>query len=228
MPHATDRSTGVDMSNDRLHDYLDGDVPRDALGAEERRRAEALDAAIRDVAGALRSAPVPDLTARVMAALPAVEAPTPARASLLSRLGAWVWRPVTLTVRPAYAFAGVAVVVSGLLLVPELPTRGSALPPVTAAAEGDAQMYVQFRIEVPDASEVAVAGTFTGWQPEYELTEVSPGVWSAMVPLPPGVHDYTFVIDGDRMVVDPYAPRVADSFGGSNSRLFLPAPNGSA
>jgi hypothetical protein len=42
------------------------------------------------------------------------------------------------------------------------------------------------------------------------------------------VHDYTFVIDGERMVVDPYAPRVADSFGGSNSRLFLPAPNGSA
>jgi hypothetical protein len=228
MPRATDRSTGVDMSNDRLHDYLDGEVPRDALRGEERRRAEALDAAIRDVAGALRSTPVPDLTARVMAALPEVEAPAPVRASLLTRLGAWLWRPVTLTVRPAYAFAGVAVAVSGLLLLPELPTRGSALAPVTAAAEGDAQMYVQFRIEVPDASEVAVAGTFTGWQPEHELTEVSPGVWSAMVPLPPGVHDYTFVIDGERMVVDPYAPRVADSFGGSNSRLFLPAPNGSA
>lgn len=218
------------MSNDRLHDYLDGEAPRDALGAEEQRRADALDAAIRDAAGALRSAPVPDLTARVMAALPEVEAPAaaPARASLLTRLGAWLWAPVTLTVRPAYALAGVAVAVSGLLLVPELPTRGSALPPVAAAAEGDARMYVQFRIEVPDASEVAVAGTFTGWQPEHELTEVSPGVWSAMVALPPGVHDYTFVIDGERMVVDPYAPRVADSFGGSNSRLFLPAPNGSA
>jgi hypothetical protein len=45
-----------------------------------------------------------------------------------------------------------------------------------------------------------------------------------MVPLAPGVYDYSFVVDGKRMVVDPYAPRVADSFGGSNSRLFLLAP----
>ena len=57
-----------------------------------------------------------------------------------------------------------------------------------------------------------------------QLSETAPGVWSAMVPLDPGVHDYTFLVDGQEWVVDPNATNVEDSFGGMNSRLFLAAP----
>lgn len=45
------------------------------------------------------------------------------------------------------------------------------------------------------------------------------------LPITPGVHDYAFVVDGERWVADPYAPGIDDGFGGRNSRLTLLAPN---
>jgi hypothetical protein len=214
------------MSNDRIHDCLDGRIPREALSADERQRLAALEATLREASAALRAAPTPDLTSRVMAALPAVE-PVRTPEGVFVRVARWLWAPINVTMRPAYGMGALAATLAAVLLAPRMPLAPGAAP-VASAVGADTRMYVQFRIEVPGASQVAVAGTFTGWKPDHELTEVSPGVWSVMVPLDPGVHDYTFVIDGDRMVVDPYAPHVADSFGGSNSRLFLPAPNGSA
>ena len=96
-----------------------------------------------------------------------------------------------------------------------------------APLPGTQRLYVQFRLEAPEASTVRLAGSFNGWKPTYELREAAPGVWTALVPLDPGVYDYTFVVDGKQWVPDPYAPQVDDSFGGTNSRLFLPAPAGS-
>src|SRR5690606_39010696 len=197
---------------------------------EEREQLQLLSARLKESTNAVRSVPSPDLTARVMAALPDAEgavAPEPARPGLLARLVRWLWAPVSIPIRPAYALGAVML---ALLAVPVREAIGPTTPssPRVAANEEGPRLYVQFRLEVPGATRVAVAGSFTGWQPQYELQEVSPGVWSALVPLRPGVHDYTFVIDGTRMVTDPYAPRVADSFGGGNSRLFLPAPDGRA
>jgi 1,4-alpha-glucan branching enzyme len=83
-------------------------------------------------------------------------------------------------------------------------------------------VYVQFRIAVPDARTVSLAGTFTGWKPAVALRRNADGEWTALVPLRPGVHDYAFVVDGDRWVTDPNAPQVDDSFGGTNSRISLP------
>jgi hypothetical protein len=68
---------------------------------------------------------------------------------------------------------------------------------------------------------VMLAGSFTEWQPAYELVETTPGVWTVLVALQPGVHDYAFIIDGESWVADPAAPSVDDGFGGSNSRLAL-------
>lgn len=218
------------MSDERIHQCLDGTLPREALDLHERQRLEALEATIHEAASGMRSAAVPDLSTGVMERLRAMPVPPtslPAAEGLLARLARWLWSPVMVPLRPAYAMGAFAVIAAAALLPAQLSPR-AGMAPVAAAPEEEPQMYVQFRIEVPGASQVAVAGTFTGWRPEHELTEVSAGVWSAMVPLDPGVHDYTFVIDGERMVVDPYAPQVADSFGGSNSRLFLPTPTGSA
>ncbi len=85
------------------------------------------------------------------------------------------------------------------------------------------QVYVQFRLEAHGASRVALAGTFTGWQPEYELRETAPGTWSILVPLLPGIHDYAFVVNGTEWLADPHALQIDDGFGGVNSRIALPA-----
>ncbi|MBV9109259.1 MAG: glycogen-binding domain-containing protein, partial [Gemmatimonadetes bacterium] len=155
---------------------------------------------------------------------PAV-APRPARSPLAALL-AWLWSPtpVRLTLRPAYAAALVVLAAVGFVL--SRPHRAAfvraPLPPAAAAAQEAPPVYVQFRIRVPDAHSVAVAGTFTGWKPSVALKETSPDEWTALVPLRPGVHDYAFVIDGRRWMPDPNAPQVDDSFGGTNSRISLP------
>jgi 1,4-alpha-glucan branching enzyme len=56
------------------------------------------------------------------------------------------------------------------------------------------------------------------------MQESVDGVWTILVPLPPGVHDYSFIVDGERWVPDPYAPQVDDGFGGVNSRLTVLTP----
>lgn len=214
------------MNSDRVHAYLDGEIPREALTTAELSQAVEMERAIAETVAPLRSAPVPDLTAGVLAAI-APRLPSPRTPSLASRIIGWLWGMHTVQIRPASMLAGMAVAALAGLVIGLSSPRPPADSPLTVET-GPAKLYVQFRLEAPGASTVAVSGSFTGWKPDYELTEVAPGVWSIMVPLSPGVYDYNFVVDGQQMVVDPYAPRVADSFGGSNSRLFLPAPSGPA
>jgi hypothetical protein len=216
--------------NHRVHACLDGEIPREALTPAERAELAALEATLGEAAGALRAAPAPDLVARVMASLPEASAAAPSRREPAPWQGfmEWLWRPRSFTIqlRPAYALAGCAAAVLAVVYLPRQVEIGGQ-PAVVAEAVrpgGAARLYVQFRLEAPQASQVTLAGSFTGWQPEYELRETAPGVWSALVPLEPGVHDYTFVVDGEQWVPDPYAPQVDDSFGGTNSRLFLPTP----
>jgi hypothetical protein len=212
---------------DRIHQHLDGDEARPPLTAEERARAEQLSRTLDAAAAHLRAMPAPDLATRVMAALPRQ---APARPSAWRAALGWLWnpRPVRLTVRPAYALAGgFAAVAAAAIALPQLD-RGTPAAVVQAPAprpaNGAPVVYVQFRLEAGGARQVSIAGTFTGWQPSLELRETEPGVWTALVPLRPGVHDYAFVVDGTEWRPDPNAPQqVDDSFGGTNSRITLPA-----
>jgi 1,4-alpha-glucan branching enzyme len=77
---------------------------------------------------------------------------------------------------------------------------------------------------VDAARQVALAGSFSDWQPAYALQQVAEGVWTIVLPIAPGVHDYAFVVDGEQWVTDPFAPQVDDGFGGANSRLTVLAP----
>ncbi len=219
--------------NDRIHACLDGELARDDLSPAERARLAEIEEALGSVVDRLRAAPTPDLTSAVMRRLPPREAAVPAAAPAAWRRALeWLWnpRPVRLTFRPAYALAGAMLAAFALVRVPQLLSPGQAgpsggIPVRMAATAGRAPLvYVQFRVEAEGAHQVAIAGTFTGWKPQNLLRETEPGVWTALVPLRPGVHDYAFVVDGEEWRPDPNAPQVEDSFGGHNSRISLPPP----
>lgn len=134
---------------------------------------------------------------------------------------AWLVEPRQLSVRWRPAYVLVAAVLLAVLAVLRISGgRNSALP--TPRAQ---QVLVQFRLEAPGANQVALAGDFTGWKPAYTLRKSSSGVWTVVVPLDAGVHDYAFVVDGRRWIPDPVAPAVADGFGGMNSRLAVLTPD---
>jgi hypothetical protein len=214
------------MMNDPIHQHLDGDPA--ALSPDERAAADAFARTLDAAAAHLRAVPAPDLAARVMAALPAQAPAVPA----WRKAAGWLWnpRPVRLTFRPAYAFAGAAFAAVAAIVVPTLDREDSAAPlAVTTPKTAAPVVYVQFRLESAQARQVALAGTFTDWQPTLQLEQKEPGVWTALVPLKPGVHDYVFVVDGKRWMPDPNAPQqVDDSFGGTNSRISLPPLGASA
>jgi len=64
---------------------------------------------------------------------------------------------------------------------------------------------VMFTYTDPLASAVFVAGSFNEWKPDATaLAQSAPGKWQLELPLPPGRHEYLFVVDGT-WVADPLA-----------------------
>ncbi|HTI05245.1 MAG TPA: isoamylase early set domain-containing protein [Gemmatimonadales bacterium] len=144
--------------------------------------------------GAVDRAPVsvPRVTWRVMAQLE--------RRRQTRRMLPWL-------LAPALALAAALV----LFLRPAAPPTNPSL------------VTVRFVLSAPDARAVSLAGTFNQWDSHATplvRTGVS-GVWTATVSLPPGQHQYVFVVDGVRWVPDPAAPAVDDGFGRRNSVLTL-------
>ena len=178
--------------------------------------------AIHETRVLLAARPTPDVRAAVMSRIANVEPlPLTQRAGALKRLIEMLWAPRQISIRPAFALAATAVAVF-LLLVPYarliLPTGAQA-----DRGSADPQVFVQFRLDA-SASRVQLAGSFTNWEPRYDLRQFAPGIWTITVPLTQGVHDYAFVVDGKRWIPDPYAPHIDDGFGGTNSRLALMSP----
>jgi hypothetical protein len=134
----------------------------------------------------------------------------------------WKTRDVSFTFRPAYGLAAVAAVALLLLFV---PMRHAVVVEAPQAAVTEPQLLVQFRLQAPDASDVRLAGSFTGWEARYALHQAAPGLWTVTLQLPRGVHDYAFVVDGMTWVADPFAQQVNDGFGGVNSRIALLPPD---
>ncbi len=212
--------------DDRVHRAYDGELDPDDLTPDERLELASMSELLSDVAHALRSVPAPDLTARVMAALPVRSmADSPGVTSRLHSALTWLWRPRQFAIswRPAYLALVVVLLATGWVSVREITGRG---PFMGAEAATPPLLYVQFRLEAPGAVSVELAGSFTNWNAAVPLIETMPGIWSTSIALEPGVYDYAFVVDGRTWVVDPSAPKVEDGFGGMNSRLFLPRPDG--
>lgn len=223
---------------ERIQACLDGKISRSELTPPELEELEALEETIRTSLAPVKEARLPDLTPSVMKriresvagereACRASEAPGKRSGvgTVLDAIVSWAWTPRTVRLRPAWALAGFVALALGIGVLPG-PTAGpeGADPEVASASADRAVLFVRFELDAAQASSVALAGTFSDWQPRYRLTQTRPGHWTALVPLRPGVHEYAFVVDGGRWVADPHAPGVRDGFGGVNSQIALVQP----
>jgi hypothetical protein len=207
---------------DRIDQYLEGSLGRDVLDAAEHAEADAAARAVTATRAFIAARPVPDVTTAVMRGLdhlPRTESPR--RAGELAAFWRQLWAPRQVSVRPAYALMAACACVAFLLFAVPSALRSPLLE--LRSADAAPRLLVQFRLQT-DAMNVQLAGSFTNWEPAYQLHQMAPGVWTITVPLTQGVHDYAFVVDGQQWVADPYAPRIDDGFGGTNSRLTLLLP----
>ena len=109
--------------------------------------------------------------------------------------------------------------VSGLALsVLRLPARQQRPNPFSTLPEG-----ITFTFRGPPGEIVTVAGSFNSWDPfMYELREGPAGVYSLVVPLPPGTYQYLFFHRGQRHADPNNSRRVYARDGSSASEIIVP------
>jgi hypothetical protein len=182
---------------------------------------------IRELAGLREVDPPPALVARVMTKV--AEPPAPS-------LWQWLRRPFRIEIRMspigvlALAIGSLAVILA--VAAPRRHPEGASTLQLAGGAHGASTtggasaanpVVVRFMLEARGAKHVAVAGSFNDWDPSsLPLVDVDQnGVFVRTVSLPPGTHEYMFVVDGE-WVTDPAASeRRPDGFGRQNSLLRL-------
>jgi len=156
----------------------------------------------------------------------------------------WLRRPMVIELRFSRLGAtasGLAVAAALALLLTRRPAPGPSADPVVAgdaagggpitvanvvaghAAEATRPVLVRLRLQAKGARRVAVAGSFNEWSPDrtWLVPAREADVFVVTLALPPGVHEYMFVVDG-RWISDPNAEeRRPDGFGRQNSLLRL-------
>lgn len=226
--------------------FVDGDLTAEEEAEALRRIADSPDARallrferrLGEELSANRPSSVPaDFAKRTMAA---VRAEGRNQMITKSKSGSWIdwlWdlvvRPRSITVRPAYGLvtAVVLVIALGMLLgrpAPEVvrPAAESSTTTAVANTENTNQQLIATRFTYVDneASSVAVAGDFNEWNPDPLKPRMVDGqrVWTGVIPLREGEHQYMFVIDGEEWVTDPLAPvQREDGFGHRNAVISL-------
>ena len=200
--------------NNELNDYLDGDRELEELSPAAQAEAEAW----RRLTGEMKAdepkqAP-PWMENAVMSQIALAGAP---KEGVLG----WLLRPRTIRLSPMTSLAMAAAAVAVVMLLPnEAPVE--PLPGPVAVT----QILVEFSLEAPGATTVAVAGDFSGWESNFVLEDADgDGVWTGRIPVTPGLHKYMFVIDGTDWVTDPGAQRYSDDgFGNRNAVLAVAPP----
>jgi hypothetical protein len=171
-------------------------------------------------------APVPVRTewrVGVLRGIATMPRPTARAAAGVTR---WRIRPVTAIAAGlvcALVGAGVTALAldRGRHLTPndELGTLAARMP---VPGEVATRPTVRFVFVAPYASRVALVGDFNKWNPSAAPMRRSADgkAWLIDVPLAPGRHVYSFVVDGD-LTPDPAAPRAGDDDFGVPSSVVL-------
>jgi 1,4-alpha-glucan branching enzyme len=81
-----------------------------------------------------------------------------------------------------------------------------------------------FRVYLPQAEHVELVGSFTDWRNRpVRMLKESSGWWSACVELPPGDHDFNYLVNHATWVADYAANGIRrNTFGGWVSLVHVP------
>lgn len=177
------------------------------------------------VAEARRPVAVDDAArARLLAALHA--APRPVRQSRARR---WLFERHSFALAPLAGLAAAAGlmgigVIAGLLYNRDgrAPIeQGTPVAVTPQLPDSVAPRVVKFVLIAPQASRVSVVGDFNGWdETETPAARQSDGTWTTFVPLRPGRHVYSFIVDG-QFIRDPAAPMAPDDGFGQNNSVIV-------
>ncbi|MBN1829844.1 MAG: glycogen-binding domain-containing protein [Deltaproteobacteria bacterium] len=106
-----------------------------------------------------------------------------------------------------------AATLAAVLIVVLLPFR----QPVTTAA-----VEHRFIVYQPEAKNVEIMGTFTGWKRISLAKSGSGGYWEITLPLSPAEHRFSYVADGTERFADPTVQaRERDDYGSVNSVITV-------
>ena len=223
MSELIDRYLDGDLSEDEARAFLEA-VDRDPDLEMELRTYEQM-LAVSDAKD--QTEPSASFTEDVMNRIAAVSYRTERR-----RDGLWrQWVPRLAWAAGLAVFFGLGQVTARMGIVDQSPTsvpeRGVMQAGMPAAGEGtqSSTFRVVRLIYVPeqqDVRDVAVAGTFNGWNPNLTPMKRMGNVWAAQLVLPPESHEYMFVVNDELWVTDPLAQETRDDgFGRDNAVLDL-------
>jgi hypothetical protein len=153
-----------------------------------------------------------------------MEALQPKRSPWWRRMYLWTQTPKTIHFTPLKLAPVllVAILLSSLLFL-----RQKEAPYLRSAAGNS--IPVVFRLDLSGAQSVSVIGTFNAWKAQgFEMQpDRDSKRWTLTVSLPEGRYEYVFLVDGQKMILDPEALiHQADGFGNQNSVLVLRRKNG--
>ncbi len=181
------------------------------------------------VAAPLRAAERVDSTfgERVMSAVRAdLRERATSRSTPAPQRHGWWKRSWTLRLTPVTALAAAAVIAIVALLGARAGIAHRDRSPVLASVPSDTVYVVRFVLVAPDARNVSIVGDFNDW--DRATTALAPsgndGVWTTSVALPPGRHEYAFIVDGEHWMPDPLASvTIHDDFGTASSIVTVGA-----
>ncbi|UCF86010.1 MAG: glycogen-binding domain-containing protein [Desulfobacteraceae bacterium] len=178
--------------------------------------------------------------AGMLADIPDVEPPDKLIESVMARIQpkklVWwrrIWRqlhiPIYVTplkIIPFGASAAALILVALVIL-----GRTPGVKDMTTTLTGTKKMgaAVTFTLNMPDASNVEVIGSFNQWTPNgFQMHwDKGRGLWILSVPLENGRYEYAFLVDGKSIVPDPKVlMQQDDGFGNKNSILIIERNNG--
>jgi len=189
---------------------------------------DSLDANVRWVVTEARRPVAVDTAARerLLEALRAEPAPTRAMP-----LVAWLSEPRRFALPPlATAALAAGLVGIGVLggLAINRDGRRAEQPSAVAVVhpqlpDSVAARTVKFVLIADKASKVSLVGDFNGWDAHATpmTSQGADGTWTVFVPLQPGLHTYSFVVDGSHFIPDPAAPMAPDDGFGHPSSVVL-------
>ena len=140
----------------------------------------------------------------------------------------WTFRPLTAIAAALVCAVVGAAVAAALLGSGRRSSSADVLANLTSTmplpGEQGGRSTVRFVFVAPYASRVSLVGDFNKWNPSaMPMRRSSDGrAWLLDVPLPPGRHVYSFIVDGD-LTPDPAAPRAGDDDFGVPSSVVLVA-----